>query len=103
MQAARESAAPACEMLAWFSDEGSARPVRLTESREIAFIIALAMEAAEMERGLRRLAERSDLVLVDAGGRLGIASDSDSNVLLVSDADDFEIIGRCIWTARELD
>ena len=41
--------------------------------------------------------------LVDAGGRLGIASDSDSNVLLVSDADDFEIIGRCIWTARELD
>lgn len=41
--------------------------------------------------------------LVDAGGRLGIASDGDSNVLLVSDADDFEIIGRCIWTARELD
>ena len=41
--------------------------------------------------------------LVDAGGRLGIASDADANVLLVSDADDFEIIGRCIWTARELD
>ncbi|MHC1790922.1 LexA family transcriptional regulator [Solidesulfovibrio sp.] len=41
--------------------------------------------------------------LVDAGGRLGIASDSDNNLLLVSDADDFEIIGRCIWTARELD
>jgi transcriptional regulator with XRE-family HTH domain len=41
--------------------------------------------------------------LVDAGGRLGISSDADANVLLVSDADDFEIIGRCIWTARELD
>ncbi|WP_232502856.1 XRE family transcriptional regulator [Solidesulfovibrio magneticus] len=41
--------------------------------------------------------------LIDAGGRLGIASDADANVLLVSDADDFEIIGRCIWTARELD
>lgn len=41
--------------------------------------------------------------LVDAGGRLGIASDADANVLLVSDADDFEIIGRCVWTARELD
>ena len=41
--------------------------------------------------------------LVDAGGQLGIASDNDANVLLVSDADDFEIIGRCIWTARELD
>jgi phage repressor protein C with HTH and peptisase S24 domain len=41
--------------------------------------------------------------LIDAGGRLGIASDADANVLLVSDADDFEIIGRCVWTARELD
>ena len=41
--------------------------------------------------------------LVDAGGQLGISSDNDNNVLLVSDADDFEIIGRCIWTARELD
>jgi transcriptional regulator with XRE-family HTH domain len=41
--------------------------------------------------------------LVDAGGQLGIASDGDANILLVSDADDFEIIGRCIWTARELD
>lgn len=41
--------------------------------------------------------------LIDAGGQLGIASDNDSNVLLVADADDFEIIGRCIWTARELD
>ncbi|KHK00429.1 XRE family transcriptional regulator [Desulfovibrio sp. TomC] len=41
--------------------------------------------------------------LVDVGGQLGIVSDSDANILLVSDADDFEIIGRCIWTARELD
>ena len=40
--------------------------------------------------------------LIDAGGRLGIASDADANVLLVSDADDFEIIGRCIWTAKDL-
>lgn len=41
--------------------------------------------------------------LVEREGHLCIASDNDPNVLLVSDADDFEIIGRCIWTARELD
>ncbi|WP_029456979.1 XRE family transcriptional regulator [Solidesulfovibrio alcoholivorans] len=41
--------------------------------------------------------------LVEREGSLGIASDNDGNMLLVSDADDFEIIGRCIWTARELD
>lgn len=41
--------------------------------------------------------------LVERDGGLGIASDNDGNMLLVSDADDFEIIGRCIWTARELD
>jgi len=46
VQAARESAAPACEMVEYSGDEGARRPVRLTESREIAFIIALAMEAA---------------------------------------------------------
>lgn len=41
--------------------------------------------------------------LVERDGHLAIASDNDPNLLLVSDADDFEIIGRCIWTARELD
>ena len=41
--------------------------------------------------------------LADRGGNLVIVSDNDPNVLLVSDADDFEIIGRCIWTARDLD
>ncbi|EHJ48477.1 putative phage repressor [Solidesulfovibrio carbinoliphilus subsp. oakridgensis] len=41
--------------------------------------------------------------LVERDGRLAIASDNDPNLLLVSDADDFEIIGRCIWSARELD
>ncbi|OLN30932.1 putative transcriptional regulator [Desulfovibrio sp. DV] len=41
--------------------------------------------------------------LVDVAGQLGIVSDNDANIQLVSDADDFEIIGRCIWTARELD
>ena len=41
--------------------------------------------------------------LVERDGCLGIASDNDGNMLLVSDADDFEIIGRCIWSARELD
>lgn len=41
--------------------------------------------------------------LVERDGRLAIASDNDLNVLLVSDADDFEIIGRCIWTAKDLD
>lgn len=40
--------------------------------------------------------------LVERDGHLAIASDNDSNVYLVSDADDFEIIGRCVWTAREL-
>lgn len=41
--------------------------------------------------------------LVEREGLLAIVSDNDPNVLLVSDADDFEIIGRCIWTARDLD
>jgi SOS-response transcriptional repressor LexA len=41
--------------------------------------------------------------LMERDGSLVIASDNDPNVLLVSDADDFEIIGRCIWTARDLD
>lgn len=41
--------------------------------------------------------------LVEREGLLAISSDNDLNVLLVADADDFEIIGRCIWTARELD
>ncbi|EFL51746.1 putative phage repressor [Solidesulfovibrio fructosivorans JJ]] len=41
--------------------------------------------------------------LVEREGHLAIASDNDPNVLLVSDADDFEIIGRCIWTAKDLD
>ena len=40
--------------------------------------------------------------LVERDGRLAIVSDNDPNLLLVSDADDFEIIGRCIWTARDL-
>ena len=40
--------------------------------------------------------------LVERDGHLAIASDNDPNVLLVSDADDFEIIGRCIWTAKDL-
>jgi transcriptional regulator with XRE-family HTH domain len=41
--------------------------------------------------------------LVERDGHLAIVSDNDPNVYLVSDADDFEIIGRCVWTARELD
>ncbi|WP_428563436.1 MAG: XRE family transcriptional regulator [Solidesulfovibrio sp. DCME] len=41
--------------------------------------------------------------LVDRDGHLCVASDNDPNLLLVADADDFEIIGRCIWTAKELD
>ncbi|MFU2210496.1 LexA family transcriptional regulator [Solidesulfovibrio sp. C21] len=41
--------------------------------------------------------------LVERDGQLAIASDNDLNMLLVSDADDFEIIGRCIWTAKDLD
>jgi len=41
--------------------------------------------------------------LVEAEGQLAIVSDADRNMLLVSDADDFEIIGRCIWAARELE
>jgi len=41
--------------------------------------------------------------LVERDGHLAIASDNDPNLLLVSDADDFEIIGRCIWTAKDLD
>lgn len=41
--------------------------------------------------------------LVERQGHLAIVSDNDPNVYLVSDADDFEIIGRCIWSARELD
>jgi len=41
--------------------------------------------------------------LMEADGQLAIVSDNDHNVLLVSDADDFEIIGRCIWIARELE
>jgi DNA-binding XRE family transcriptional regulator len=41
--------------------------------------------------------------LVERDGHLAIISDNDPNVLLVSDADDFEIIGRCVWTARDLD
>lgn len=41
--------------------------------------------------------------LVERDGHLAIVSDNDPNLLLVSDADDFEIIGRCIWTARDLD
>ena len=41
--------------------------------------------------------------LVEADGQLAIVSDGDRNMLLVSDADDFEIIGRCIWAARELE
>jgi SOS-response transcriptional repressor LexA len=41
--------------------------------------------------------------LVERQGHLAIVSDNDPNVYLVSDADDFEIIGRCVWTARELD
>ncbi len=41
--------------------------------------------------------------LIERDGCLCVASDNDANLLLVSDADDFEIIGRCIWTARELD
>ena len=40
--------------------------------------------------------------LVERDGHLAIASDNDPNVLLVSDADDFAIIGRCIWTAKDL-
>lgn len=41
--------------------------------------------------------------LVERDGQLAIVSDNDPNAYLVSDADDFEIIGRCIWAARELD
>ncbi|MEA4857461.1 S24 family peptidase [Solidesulfovibrio sp.] len=41
--------------------------------------------------------------LVERDGHLCVASDNDPNLLVVSDADDFEIIGRCIWSARELD
>ncbi len=41
--------------------------------------------------------------LVERDGHLAIVSDNDPNAYLVSDADDFEIIGRCIWAARELD
>jgi phage repressor protein C with HTH and peptisase S24 domain/DNA-binding XRE family transcriptional regulator len=41
--------------------------------------------------------------LVERDGQLAIVSDNDPNIYLVSDADDFEIIGRCIWAARELD
>ncbi len=41
--------------------------------------------------------------LVERDGRPAIASDNAPGLVLISDADDFEIIGRCIWTARELD
>jgi len=41
--------------------------------------------------------------LVDRGGQLAIVADNDPNSYLIADADDFEIIGRCIWAARELD
>lgn len=41
--------------------------------------------------------------LVDRDGHLAIVADNDPNSYLISDADDFEIIGRCIWAARELD
>jgi len=41
--------------------------------------------------------------LVERDGHLAIVADNNPNVYLVSDADDFEIIGRCIWAARELD
>jgi phage repressor protein C with HTH and peptisase S24 domain len=41
--------------------------------------------------------------LVERDGQMAIVSDNDPNIYLVSDADDFEIIGRCIWAARELD
>ena len=41
--------------------------------------------------------------LVERDGHLAIVSDNDPNAYLVSDADDFEIIGRCVWAARELD
>lgn len=40
--------------------------------------------------------------LVERDGLLAIVADNDPNVYLVSDADDFEIIGRCVWAAREL-
>lgn len=46
MRAARECAAMAREMMRIALDEGVRRPVGLTESREVAFIIALTMEAA---------------------------------------------------------
>ncbi len=41
--------------------------------------------------------------LVEIGGGIYVASDNDKNMLAVADADDFEIIGRCIWTGRELE
>jgi len=41
--------------------------------------------------------------LVEIGGEIYVASENDKNMLAVSDADDFEIIGRCIWTGRELE
>lgn len=40
--------------------------------------------------------------LVERDGHVAIVADNNPNVYLVSDADDFEIIGRCIWAAREL-
>ena len=53
--------------------------------------------AANRFRGIRAS------VVWDAYEAKMTRNDNDSNVLLVADADDFEIIGRCIWTARELD
>lgn len=44
---------------------------------------------------IKRLVEEEDGIYVTA--------DNDKNMLSIEDADDFEIIGRCIWTGRELD
>ena len=41
--------------------------------------------------------------LVEIEGKIFVTSDNDKNMLSIEDADDFEIIGRCIWTGRELD
>jgi len=41
--------------------------------------------------------------LIEEEGDIYVTSDNDANLLRIEDADDFEIIGRCIWTGRELD
>jgi phage repressor protein C with HTH and peptisase S24 domain/DNA-binding XRE family transcriptional regulator len=41
--------------------------------------------------------------LVLESGDICVVSDNDKNMLRIEDADDFEIIGRCIWTGRELE